>query len=182
MITTYKYLTPVSIERTRYFTDPAFDTIKFKSNKGDTLIFVKTDCDSVWFDEYKSWNNPACGPYENVKNLQITNTYKTIKGEGIFKVKHSVRAKLLIDLNAQDYVIEIMFLGNHFYFFEETFYDNTYEHYIGDTAVGDTIFSNSFFEYSNFDIESKVIGVMVPNLGIITIRDSLNLVYFELIK
>ncbi|MCF8255365.1 MAG: hypothetical protein K9I36_09135 [Bacteroidia bacterium] len=173
MITTYKYLTPVSIERTRYFTDPAFDTIKFKSNKGDTLIFVKTDCDSVWFDEYKSWNNPACGPYENVKNLQITNTYKTIKGEGIFKVKHSVSIG-----NYQEYVIEIFFQMHHFYFYEINFNAKFYSLYFGDFVLGNKAFSQVFYAYPDYiNIETK--GYMAPDFGLIAVFESSDSTMYE---
>lgn len=177
MTTTYNYLTATSLERTRYFTDPAFDTVKFKSNSGDTLIFVKTDCDSTWFDEFKSYGNPACGPYENVKNLQITNTYKTIKGEGFFKVKHSVSLG-----NYEDYVIEIYFLNYHFNFGEIVFMDVNYKKYFGIMKFGNSTYDYVFYEYNNNNPNSKAIGLMSPNFGLIAVNDSLSRNSYEIVK
>lgn len=176
MTTTYNYLTATSLERTRYFTDPAFDTVKFKSNSGDTLIFVKTDCDSTWFDEFKSYGNPACGPYENVKNLQITNTYKTIKGEGLFKVKHSVK----ID-PYHDYVIEIDFLNYHFYFDEINFNRITFALYHGDYAIDSIIFKDVFYGYPNYS-NTEVKGFLAPRQGLIAVEEITKGLSYQIIK
>ncbi|MDZ4669058.1 MAG: hypothetical protein SGJ00_14415, partial [bacterium] len=113
MAITYKYLTAGSLERTKYFTDPSFDTIKFKSSKGDTLIFVKKNTDTTWYDDFHTYGVPGCGPYLDEKNQEITNTYETIKGEGVFKVKHSLRTRLDRVSNVHDFIIDIQFSNNH---------------------------------------------------------------------
>jgi len=181
MTTTFKYLTATSLERTRYFTDPAFDTVKLKSNKGDTLIFVKSVCDTIWFDDYKTWGNPDCGPYANEKNQGITNTYKTLKGEGEFKVKHSLKTRTKFDNNIGDYVIEIYFLNHHFYFFEMWFNDPRLTNYFGDYTIGDITFSNVFYHYP--DLKNVGIrGFMAPGYGLIVINDLENNLTYEFLK
>jgi hypothetical protein len=81
----YFYLTTAQINQTPYFTNPAFDTISFASDKGDTLTFVKTKTDTNWYCERTTSN-----PDNNDQNCYQTvhNTYATIKGNGSFDVKH----------------------------------------------------------------------------------------------
>ncbi len=82
----YFYLTTSQLNQTPYFNNPAFDTINFTSEKGDTLIFVKTFTDTTWYNS-NGQGNPDCGYDQNY--FQTThNTYATIKGNGSFDVKH----------------------------------------------------------------------------------------------
>jgi len=55
----YNYLTAAARNQTPYFTNPSFDTLSFASDKGDTVIFVKTKTDSTWYKE-EIRGNPAC--------------------------------------------------------------------------------------------------------------------------
>ncbi len=88
-ITYYKYLSETARNQTPYFTNPAFDTISFASDKGDTVTFVKTKTDSTWYIE-EIGGNPACDWDKNYYQI-LHNTYATIKGSGTFDVKHYLR-------------------------------------------------------------------------------------------
>ena len=79
----YFYLTAAQITQTPYFTNPAFDTISFASDKGDTLTFVKTKTDTTWYCERTTSN-----PDNNDQNCYQTlyNTYATVKGNRGFFV------------------------------------------------------------------------------------------------
>lgn len=81
----YFYLTAAQLNQTPYFTNPAFDTISYASDKGDTLTFVKTKTDTTWYKEDGS-GSPDCG-YDQDFYQTIHNTYTTIKGNGNFDVK-----------------------------------------------------------------------------------------------
>lgn len=85
--TNYYYLTAAQLNQTPYFTNKAFDTINYASDKGDTLTFVKTKTDTTWYCEDGS-GNPNTG-YDKDCYQTIHNTYSTIKGNGSFKVSHS---------------------------------------------------------------------------------------------
>ena len=84
--TTYHYLTAAALNQTPYFTNPAFDTISFASDKGDTITFVKTKTDTTWFCK-KSSGSPDNNDMDCYQTL--LNTYSTIKGVGMFNVRHS---------------------------------------------------------------------------------------------
>jgi hypothetical protein len=84
--TNYYYLTAAQLNQSPYFTNPAFNTIKFANDKGDSLIFVKTKTDTFWQCENGS-GNPNTGYDQNCYQT-IHNKYTTIKGNGSFDVKH----------------------------------------------------------------------------------------------
>jgi hypothetical protein len=83
-ITKFEYLTAGALNQTPYFTNTAFDTISFASDKGDTLSFVKTKTDTSWYCE-----NQSLASNYKICYQTIHNTYTTIKGVGSFDVKHS---------------------------------------------------------------------------------------------
>ncbi len=84
--TNYRTLIASAINQTPYFTNKAFDTVSFASDKGDTVTFVKTKTDSSWYCE-DDYSNPNC-PKNNANCYQtLHNTYKSIKGNGSFDVK-----------------------------------------------------------------------------------------------
>lgn len=86
--TSYKTLTLDAINQTPYFTNTAFDTISFASDKGDTITFVKTKTDTSWYCENDN-SNADC-PKENANCYQVLhNSYLTLKGIGTFDIKHS---------------------------------------------------------------------------------------------
>ncbi len=105
--TNYKTLTLEAINQTPYFTNPAFDTISFASDKGDTVIFVKAKTDTAWYCENDN-SNADC-PKENANCYQVLhNSYTTIKGVGNLDIKHSKKTIEFPDL------IEITFNDLHF--------------------------------------------------------------------
>jgi hypothetical protein len=83
---TYYYLAEWQLNQTPYFTNPAFDTISFASDKGDSLTFVKTKTDTTWYCERNS-NNPSNSNQDCYQTIH--NSYSIIKGVGSFDVKHS---------------------------------------------------------------------------------------------
>ncbi len=108
----YIYLTAAQLNQTPYFSNPAFDTISFASDKGDTLAFVKTKTDTTWHN-LTGQGNPDCGYDQNY--FQTThNTYKIIRGNGSFYVKHKK-----VDVNLNSNQLEIMFNGFLFYVDDE---------------------------------------------------------------
>ena len=104
----YFYLTAAQLNQTPYFTNKAFDTISFASDKGDTLTFIKTKTDTSWYCERTTSN-----PDNNDQNCYQTlhNTYTTIKGNGSFDVKHSLRERNLsinrLDISFNDKIFMI---------------------------------------------------------------------------
>lgn len=90
----YYYLTAEQLNQTPYFTNPAFDTISYTSDKGDTLTFVKTKTDTTWYTEKGNIGSPDCGYDQNFYQT-IHNTYTTIKGNGNFDVKLDYKTETL---------------------------------------------------------------------------------------
>jgi hypothetical protein len=89
--TTYHYLTADQLSKTPYFTNPAFDTISFASDKGDTITFALKKIDTTYYIEDTNMNpNQICSYWQYHQN--ITATYNTIKGGGSFEVLHAKKA------------------------------------------------------------------------------------------
>lgn len=106
---TYYYtLTNSEINQSPYFTNPAFDTVSFASDKGDTLTFVKTKTDTTWYYEQGN-GDPDCG-YDKKYFQTIHNNYATIKGVGSFDMKHSKK------INTGSLLNVISFKFNNTYF------------------------------------------------------------------
>jgi len=141
----YFYLTAAQINQTPYFTNSAFDTISFASDKGDTLTFVKTKTDTTWYCERTTSN-----PDNNDQNCYQTlhNTYTTIKGNGNFDVKHW-KQNSGWDTDFIDFVI-----GNsNFHIYESSINETKASNYLSSI----TIFSKSyskvhFFVNNNYKI------------------------------
>jgi len=81
---TYYDLTAEQLAKTPYFNNPAFDTLQFVSNKGDTLTFAKLATVSSYYKTANS-NCPDC-PTNYYYFQELKNTYQTIQGEGKFEV------------------------------------------------------------------------------------------------
>jgi len=99
----YFYLTAAQINQTPYFTNPAFDTISFASDKGDTLTFVKIKTDTTWYCERTTSN-----PDNNDQNCYQTlhNTYATTKGNGSFDVN--------LGFDGSIYILKLNFNNNNY--------------------------------------------------------------------
>lgn len=131
---TYHYLTQEQLNKTPYFTNPAFDTLTFLSNANDTLIFAKLKTDTFYHKTSRS-DCPDC-PVHYSYYQELHKTYQTIKGNGKFEVRHS---KLdfsgleglvtltfnNLNLKIRDYFINSTYKGIY-YFDILTFNDNTY--------------------------------------------------------
>jgi hypothetical protein len=166
-LNTYYYLTAWQLNQTPYFTNKAFDTISFASDKGDTLTFVKTKTDTTWYCERNS-NNPSnlnqdC--YQTIHNI-----YNTIKGVGSFDVKHSRKISYKDFTN----IIQINFNSFYFSFFESVINDNTYKQFIGTIQINNKIYNNTFYEYHNLYNSDVAKAIFCPKIGIVNIIDSLN--------
>ncbi len=172
-LNTYYYLSEWQLNQTPYFTNPAFDTICFASDKGDTLTFVKTKTDTSWYCERSSTN-----PSSNLQNCYQTihNSYSTIKGVGSFNVKHSRKISYKDFTN----IIQINFNSFYFTFFESVMNDNTYKQFIGITQINNKIYNNSFYEYDNLYNSEVAKAIFCPKIGVVNIKDSINRINWNL--
>ena len=171
----YNYLSDAARNQTPYFTNPAFDTISFASDKGDTLIFVKTKTDITWYKE-EIRGNPACD-WDKEYYQVLHNKYTTLKGNGSFDVKYSYKT--------QDYGlfrIEIFFNNIHFIICECIIDDVKYKNYIGDFTVNNKTFTNTFYEYNNISENTKGIGYINKGLGLFYLIDPINDLKWLIIK
>lgn len=149
----YFYLTAAQISQTPYFTNPAFDTISFASNKGDTLTFVKTKTDTTWYCERTTSN-----PDNNDQNCYQTlhNTYATIKGNGSFDIKHI--------LKGSSYSNKIEYNFNNLRFW-------AYDDWIGWNGFS-TYQENDFI--NNFNFKSSITIYITPNDTLISDKGFIN--------
>lgn len=176
--THYYTLASEARAKTPYFNNPAFDTISYLSDKGDTLTFLKTSTDSTWFCMDGS-GSPDCG-YEKNCYLGLRNTYKTIKGNGKFEVSHFKKG--LYDSRIfSDFVL--FKFGNYF------IYATDYK--LG-TATGGVNFFDSIAIIGNYyykvnkyleDNDNPIYGefLLNPMYGIIQANDKLTGNIFSLI-
>ena len=158
-ITKYEYLTASALNQTPYFTNPAFDTISFASDKGDTLTFVKTKTDTSWYCENQSLSSNYKICYQTLHN-----TYSTIKGIGSFDVKHSRKE------NDYNNFIEISF-NNTVVFINDWIID--YKDY-------PTYISSIFLKGKEYNNLTRVtINNGTENIAITYINKKYGLFYFE---
>lgn len=175
--TNYVKLNPSAISQTPYFTNPAFDTISFVSDKGDTLTFVKGKTDSSWncFDD----NSNADCPKTKANCYQIlNNTYKSIKGSGSFNVKHS---KKMENKNLSD-IITIKLNQYTFLFGDNEIGNNAYIYYVGDITINNTTFNSSIYEYNNDNNTLSVKGYINKGYGLFNVKDNNSNISWVIIK
>jgi hypothetical protein len=130
----YYYLTDAQLNQTPYFTNPAFDTISFASDKGDTLTFVKTKTDTTWYTEKGNIGSPDCGYDQNFYQA-IHNIYTTIKGNGSFDVRHIRKGNVNFLNYLVPNIITINFNGLYFVFAESVIGDKTYKNFVGELKI-----------------------------------------------
>jgi hypothetical protein len=152
----YSYLSEEQLNKTPYFNNPAFDTLIFISNKGDTLIFAKVK--SVSYFNVSSRNNDPeddSRAYSEVRH----NTYQTLKGNGKFEVRH------------------ILNEGNKFNTVQ--IYFNDYIYGIGDWQIG----LKEYVGYvGNFNVKNNTYNevLMLENKGCLSYLNlSLGLFYID---
>jgi len=166
---TYHYLTQEQLNKTPYFTNPAFDTLTFLSNANDTLIFAKLKTDTFYHKTSRS-DCPDC-PVHYSYYQELHKTYQTIKGNGKFEVRHSKNG-LAFDRNLSDYItisfnnfnyyINDYFLGvNHIIIIDSIIFDN--KKYFQVTRFfnnwTDSISTEAYInkDYGIFRIEDKIL-------------------------
>jgi hypothetical protein len=169
--TNYQTLSASTINQTPYFTNKAFDTLSFASDKGDTVAFVKTKTDTSWYCEDDN-SNPNC-PKKNANCYQILhNLYKIINGNGNFDIKLS--SQTATSVNSLDI----------------TFNDRLYrgisnsaigvknlDCYIGDKVINGKTYKNvTMLGFTNSNI------FLNNNYGLLKVEyfnDNINWVYYE---
>jgi hypothetical protein len=168
----YKYLTAVARNQTPYFTNPAFDTLSFASDKGDTVTFVKTKTDSIWYKE-EIRGNPACDWDKNYYQV-LHNTYATIKGIGSFDIKHSAKnsTSITINFNTNDFFVNEIWLSP----------STPYKYKIGNLTVKNTLFTNTIYAYRVLGDTSSNSIIMNQQFGIIKLNDKSNNLYWTILK
>lgn len=169
----YFYLTAAQLSQTPYFTNKAFDTLSFASDKGDTLTFVKTKTDTSWYCEPTTSN-----PNNNDQNCYQTlhNTYATIKGIGSFDVKF-YRMTNKASLNT----IYINFNGMYFHINSNWLTPSfNYLYSIGTFKINNRIFENSIYGYrilgdtsSDYLVLNKEYGVIQLNNKILNLTNTI---------
>ncbi len=163
--TYYFYLKEASIKQTPYFTNKAFDTISFASDKGDTLTFVKTKTDTLWYEEPGD-GSPDFG-YATNRYQQIRNIYATIKGNGKFEVRHSLKMEqaftniISIKFNNINFVIDEAWLNPSF----------GYAYYIGNYPMNNKTYTNAIFAYSTLGDTTSNSIIINKDFGCIVFND-----------
>lgn len=175
-ITNYVKLNPSAISQTPYFTNTAFDTISFASDKGDTLTFVKGKTDSTWYCE-DDYSNANC-PKDNANCYQILhNIYKTIKGNGSLEVLHCKR-----NANQNLNIIEVFFNNYKFYNGDYNIGDITHPRFIGSIIQNNKTFSNAMYVSNNFGDSVSSICYMNKDYGVFFINDKINGIKYFITK
>jgi len=162
-ITKYEYLTAGDLNQTPYFTNPAFDTISFASDKGDTLTFVKTKTDSTWYCQNQSLVTDYKICYQTIHN-----SYTSIKGIGSFDVKHSrkINYKDLTD------IIELTF-NNIYFLLDQNWISPSfgYKYFIGQYQINNLNYSNALYAYSILGDTNSLKMVINKDFGAIRVFD-----------
>ncbi len=166
-LNTYYYLTAWQLNQTPYFTNKAFDTISFASDKGDTLTVVKTKTDTTWYCERSSTN-----PSSNIQNCYQTihNTYSTIKGVGSFDVKHSRK----ISYKDLTNIIQIKFNNCFFYEGDNAINDITHPRFLGKININNKTFFKTMYSYDNYSDSLTSIFNINIDYGVFFIDDKIN--------
>jgi hypothetical protein len=168
--TIYTYLTASAINQTPYFTNPAFDTISYASDKGDTVTFVKTKTDTSWYCENEYPSGPDCGAQKHCYQI-LHNTYATIKGIGSFDVK-------LINNNS---VITIIFMDNIFSLYNDKIGVKTPKGYIDNITFNNKIYNKvTFLEgIGNVNDCNAYINVTYGLFRFEFLTDKVNWIFYE---
>jgi hypothetical protein len=173
--TNYQTISASAISQTPYFTNKAFDTISFASNKGDTLTFVKTKTDTTWYCEDDN-SNPNC-PREKANCYQtLHNTYATIKGNGSFDVVHSKKNNELpnlleITLNNLILKVEDYRIGSK---------NGTI--YFDNIIKGNNLYTKAIKFFHNLNDSNIGEGFINKDFGCFTIKNNLTNVEFNYIQ
>jgi hypothetical protein len=173
--TNYHTLSTGAINQTPYFNNAAFDTISFASDKGDTVKFVKTKTDSTWYCE--SDNSNADCPKEKANCYQILhNVYTTVKGNGSFEVRHSLK-------NSSDYDrIEITINNVNFSFYDRFVGSTTFGTYKNSITINNKIYYKIIKIYEVFEDVSTSSAYINKDYGVFQMFDVNSNTFWYLVK
>jgi hypothetical protein len=172
----YNYLSDAARNQTPYFTNPAFDTISFASDKGDTLIFVKTKTDSTWYKE-EIRGNPACD-WDKEYYQVLHNKYTTLKGNGSFDVKLSKKTKdgslnaININFNDIDFDIDLGWLNPSF----------GYSYFIGLSVINNRNYINTIYAYNILGDTSSSYIIINKDNGLLKLNNKNDNTVWTLLK
>jgi hypothetical protein len=168
----YNYLSDAARNQTPYFTNPAFDTLSYASDKGDTITFVKTKTDSTWYKE-EIRGNPACDWDKNYYQV-LHSSYTPIRGIGKFDIKHSTKnsTSITISFNTNQFFVDEIWLSP----------TTPYKYKIGNLTVKNTLFTNTIYAYCVLGDTSSNSIIMNQQFGIIKLNDKSNNIYWTLLK
>ena len=160
----YSYLSKEQLEKTPYFTNPAFDTLTFVSNLNDTLTFVKTKTDSGFYEE--NFRDHPSGPTNYLYHQFMQNTYKTIKGEGSFWVRHSKKMS-----NQSKDILKINFNQFDVQFFDRTLADESFPTFIDSISINGKTYNNLTRYTINNGVENIAVTYVNNKHGMFYIND-----------
>ena len=174
--TNYETLSKSAINQTPYFNNPAFDTISYASDKGDTVTFVKIKTDSTWYCEDDN-GNPNC-PKKNANCYQIFHKmYKTIKGNGTFDVKHCKR-----NANQNLDIIEVLFSNYIFYTGDYAIGDLTHPRFLGNITKNNKTYLNTMYSNNNFNDSISSFCYLNKDYGVFYINDKIKGINYLILK
>jgi hypothetical protein len=175
--TTYHYLTADQLSKTPYFTNPAFDTISFASNKGDTVTFALKKIDTTYYIEDTN-NNPnrICNYWQYHQNILAT--YNTIKGNGSFEVLHPEKNKFTFSNGRPTDVysgyVRFNFNGIKFYIRDINIGTNNGGSFVDKMTFNNREFSNCNFLFAEFS-ESAIGKIFInKEYGVLSFEDKIN--------
>jgi hypothetical protein len=170
----YSYLSEEQLNKTPYFNNPAFDTLIFISNKGDTLIFAKVKSVS-YFNIFSINNDPEddSRAYSEVRH----NTYQTLKGNGKFEVRH-----VLNDGRSSLPYFSITFNQYNIEFHEYTLANINYPTYLDSTFVNNKYYYNLTRYTLNNGFENIAVTFVNNAFGLFHINELKQSTIWDLIK
>lgn len=163
-----------ALAQTPYFTNTAFDTISFVSDKGDTLTFVKTKTDTSWYFEHGS-GSPDCG-YDNMYSQTLHNTYATIKGNGSFDVMHIKKR------NGYEDLIQFNFLNLYFFVYDDRIGLKDSPFYVDSILINNNYFYAVSYVFHNFTFSNIGKTFYNKKFGLIQIEDKQNITNWTIIN
>ena len=174
-ITKYEYLSAGALNQTPYFTNPAFDTISFASDKGDTLTFVKTKTDTSWYCE-----NQSLASNYKICYQTIHNNYVTIKGDGSLYVKHILKNGN--ELSFSSNTVAINFNDVFLQMYDDWIGSKTYKTYLDTFNIGSKTYMRSMLIYPSNGGSNLGLSYINKDFGLFYLIDNSNNLKWQLIK
>ncbi len=138
----YHPLTAEEKSKTPYFTNPDFDTIRFASNTGDTLVFALQSIDSSWYIEDDNRNPEGCPNLQYYENRSIR--YKSLMTIDFITISQSIKS---FDYT-QPYII-VAFNYTHFFMWADWIGWSGYTNYIDEYFYNNRTYKASILKYAD---------------------------------